>query len=393
MPTAFRRRMSAIPMRTRQRAPSIYGHRGSSRSSWPTISRSCAVAFGIRPDGNAPEDPQGEFTGKTTCTCSSALEEMADRLGKTREEVESSLQRARHDAFPCTAGSTASSSRRQGFDRLERSDAGGVRTRIARVAGRGPTVALSRCGGAIGQISRAHMWDAGRQVLKRRYRDGDAAIDGYAEDYAYLIFGLIELFQAGGDPHWLEWGDFAIAGRTNSSGIRKRRLVQHNGRGPERHPSDEGRLRWRRAVAELGLGAQPVDAGASHGRSRTVRSDRQTLKMFGAHRPGRACRPDDDGCAVDLSCQVAQMVVVGRSDAESTKALMSEIRGEIRSVQRRSCPSTLNGPPGRSRAHASVHRSMEMRDGRPTAYVCHDFTAPNRRPIRLDLPSGYPIRC
>ena len=44
-----------------------------------------------------------------------------------------------------------------------------------------------------------------RQILRRRYRDGDAAIDGYAEDYAYLIFGLLELFQAGGDPHWLEW--------------------------------------------------------------------------------------------------------------------------------------------------------------------------------------------
>ena len=25
--------------------------------------------------------------------------------------------------------------------------------------------------------------------LLRRYRDGDAAIDGYAEDYAFLIFG------------------------------------------------------------------------------------------------------------------------------------------------------------------------------------------------------------
>ena len=27
----------------------------------------------------------------------------------------------------------------------------------------------------------------------------------YAEDYAYLIFGLLELFQADGDPAWLEW--------------------------------------------------------------------------------------------------------------------------------------------------------------------------------------------
>ena len=41
--------------------------------------------------------------------------------------------------------------------------------------------------------------------LLRRYRDGDAAIDAYAEDYAYLIWGLLELFQAGGDPAWLEW--------------------------------------------------------------------------------------------------------------------------------------------------------------------------------------------
>ena len=49
------------------------------------------------------------------------------------------------------------------------------------------------------------MWDAERQVLRRRYRDGDAAIDGYAEDYAYAIFGLLELFQADGDPGWLEW--------------------------------------------------------------------------------------------------------------------------------------------------------------------------------------------
>ena len=34
---------------------------------------------------------------------------------------------------------------------------------------------------------------------------GDAGVEGYAEDYAYLIFGLLELFQADGDPGWLEW--------------------------------------------------------------------------------------------------------------------------------------------------------------------------------------------
>jgi uncharacterized protein YyaL (SSP411 family) len=47
------------------------------------------------------------------------------------------------------------------------------------------------------------MWsDAG---LLRRYRDGEAAIAAYAEDYAYLIWGLLELFQSSGNAEWLEW--------------------------------------------------------------------------------------------------------------------------------------------------------------------------------------------
>ena len=54
---------------------------------------------------------------------------------------------------------------------------------------------------------RRRMWDDQRLVLLRRFRDGDAAVDGYAEDYAALAFGLLELFQADGDPAWLQWAD------------------------------------------------------------------------------------------------------------------------------------------------------------------------------------------
>jgi uncharacterized protein YyaL (SSP411 family) len=49
------------------------------------------------------------------------------------------------------------------------------------------------------------MWNAQSGVLLRRYRDGHAEIDGYAEDYAYMIFGLLDLFQADPQPMWLEW--------------------------------------------------------------------------------------------------------------------------------------------------------------------------------------------
>jgi len=38
------------------------------------------------------------------------------------------------------------------------------------------------------------LWRADDRTLLRRYRDGDASIEGYAEDYAFLIWGLFELF-------------------------------------------------------------------------------------------------------------------------------------------------------------------------------------------------------
>ena len=44
--------------------------------------------------------------------------------------------------------------------------------------------------------------DSGR--LLRRYRQGDAAHSGYADDYAYLVWGLIELYESRFDLRYLE---------------------------------------------------------------------------------------------------------------------------------------------------------------------------------------------
>ena len=63
-------------------------------------------------------------------------------------------------------------------------------------------------------------WNHPHATLLRRYREGDRGVDGYAEDYAYLVFGLLELFQADGDPAWLEWALTLQRGRTSCSGIR-----------------------------------------------------------------------------------------------------------------------------------------------------------------------------
>ena len=41
--------------------------------------------------------------------------------------------------------------------------------------------------------------------LLRRYRDGEATFDGYLDDYAYLISGLLTLYETDFDLSWIDW--------------------------------------------------------------------------------------------------------------------------------------------------------------------------------------------
>jgi len=46
-----------------------------------------------------------------------------------------------------------------------------------------------------GNFIRKQMYDGDSGVLQRRHRDGEAAIEGYADDYAFLIKGLLDLYE------------------------------------------------------------------------------------------------------------------------------------------------------------------------------------------------------
>ncbi len=159
--------------------------------------------FGIRPAGNAPQDPQGEFTGKNLLYTAASIEEVAGALDRTPEAVVAALGRIRQTLF----------AHREGRPRPHLDDKiltawNGLMiaafARAARVLPDRPSAAgYLQAAERSARFIREHLWVQGR--LLRRYRDGDAAIDAYAEDYACLVWGLLELFQAGGDPAWLEW--------------------------------------------------------------------------------------------------------------------------------------------------------------------------------------------
>ena len=168
------------------------------------------LRFGIEPDGNAPQDPQQEFTGKNLLYVARSVDDIARETGRTAAEVIDILNRARVRMFED----------RRTRPRPHRDDKILTAWNGLMIAGFARVARVMRGGGAEGRTAaapylesarraaaflRERMWSAGSRTLLRRYRDGHAEIEAYAEDYAYLIFGLLELFQADADPVWLEW--------------------------------------------------------------------------------------------------------------------------------------------------------------------------------------------
>ncbi len=166
--------------------------------------------FGIEPNGNAPADPQQEFTGKNLLYVAQGYEDLSRTFSKSGDEIADTIGRARLTLFRART----SRPRPHLDDKVLTAWNGlmiGAFARVARVlsglGGEGKAAAepyLTKARRAAGFIH-DRMWNPRSGILLRRYRDDDAAIDGYAEDYAYLVFGLVELFQADPDSKWLEW--------------------------------------------------------------------------------------------------------------------------------------------------------------------------------------------
>jgi uncharacterized protein YyaL (SSP411 family) len=161
--------------------------------------------FGIEPGGNAPEDPQGEFTGKNLLYVAQPISDVAKRSGVTEAAVLDALGRVRSRLFE-----TRKSRPRPHLDDKILTAWNGLMIAAFARAGRvlshsGERGSYRKAAERAAGFIKETLWRANERTLLRRYRDGDAAIPGYAEDYAYLIWGILELFQTTGDPESLRW--------------------------------------------------------------------------------------------------------------------------------------------------------------------------------------------
>jgi len=342
--------------------------------------------LGIQAGGNAPQDPMGEFTGKNIPFLQQDVGEIAKLTGRTADDVMAALGAARKTLFEAREKRP----RPHLDDKVLAAWNGLMIAALARAAhvldGAPAARSLEAATGAA-TFARERLWDPERRILRRRARDGAVSIDGYAEDYAYLVWGLLELFQTTGDPAWLDWavelqarqdalfwdeecgGWFATTGEDPSVLLR---------------------------VKEEYDGAEPAASSVAVENLLTLthlRDDRdaaarveQTLGRFGTWL-GQAARavPLMMAALVRYHSPATQIVIVGTPDAEETRALERVVAARYLpfAVRLRVTPGA-----GQDRVAERLPFVGAMREiaGRPTAYVCSNFTCrePVTDPARLD---------
>jgi uncharacterized protein YyaL (SSP411 family) len=334
--------------------------------------------FGVEPDGNAPEDPHGEFRGQNLLYTAASIEEVSVATGRSAESVLESLGRARHVLFDARTRRP----RPHLDDKVLTSWNGMMIAALARAArvlpARPQSGAWLDAARGAATFIRENMWRGEDGTLLRRWRDGDASIEAYAEDYASLIWGLLELFQADGDAAWLGWarelqaqqdarfwdpadgGWFSTTGRDPSVLLR----LKEDYDGAEPSASSIS------VMNTLALAHLLDDAAA---RAKAER----TLGRYG-ERAGRAARviPMMLAALSTLHAGSSQIVALGEPDASTPL---------IEELARHYLPFALVVPvrPG---AHQELLAkampfvgAMRPAGGAATAFVCRDFAC--REPV------------
>ena len=153
--------------------------------------------YGIEAGGNAPHDPHGEFTNLNLLYEAHSVEDVARLGGRSVEVATAVLAGARTRLFEARRGRP-----RPHLDDKVLAGWNGLMIAAFARAARVTPLDEARSAAAQETATRAarflhdRLWDADRGVLLRRFRNGRADIDAYSEDYACVVWGLLELFQA-----------------------------------------------------------------------------------------------------------------------------------------------------------------------------------------------------
>ncbi len=219
--------------------------------------------------------------------------------------------------------------------------------------------------------------------LLHRYRQGEAAIPGFADDYAFIAWGLLELYESTLDAAWLQeavelvafftthfWdpeeGGYFQTGSPSDEGV------------PRRTSLSDGVIPSANSVAAMVLLKLALFTGDLDYR---VKAE-AILRLYPVDAPDNALLWSAALCAADFALgPTSEIVIVGDRSASDTRAL-------VRALDNRWLPLAVVILKSTDAPHAAIESlapftaPLTPLGGKAAAYVCRDFTC--------SLPTGNP---
>jgi uncharacterized protein YyaL (SSP411 family) len=338
--------------------------------------------YGVEPDGNAPagSDPLGEFRGKNTLIQRLDISAAAGLFRKTEAEVAASLEASRKKLF----AARAMRPRPHLDDKIIVAWNGLMISAFARASQVLDDPRYLAAAQRSATFIKANLWRDG--ALIRSFRQQPSGIAAFADDYAALIGGLLELYRADFDVQWLQWAlelQAAMDGRfldrehggyfqtaPGAKDIIFRSKEDYDGAEPA--PGSLAALNLLR-LAEL------TDSKELRERAmKTIASAGEQLAQLPSAMTQMLC-------AVDASlAKPRQVVIAGKPGAADTRALLREVNAVF-------APNQLvllaDGGPGQEWLGGKLEflRTANPVEGKAAAYVCENFTcqAPVTDPAKL----------
>ncbi len=164
--------------------------------------------FGVAVDGNVPAqvDPHGEFKGRNVLAQRRPLVETAEALGLSPEAASDRVLRG----LERLRAARAARPRPSRDDKVLTANNALMISALARahqVLGATATEDFLSRGRRAAAFLERELYDAERGVLYRVWRGTRGAIEAFAEDYAFLIQGLLDLYEASFEVRWLRWAE------------------------------------------------------------------------------------------------------------------------------------------------------------------------------------------
>ncbi len=224
------------------------------------------------------------------------------------------------------------------------------------------------------EFLKANLFDEATGKLGRSWRGEGAGIDGFAEDYAFVIGGLVDLYESGFDVERLAWakalqakqdelfwdaeggGYFSSVADDADVLLRMKELSD----AAEPSPNTVSALNLSRLGHLLGDPAMTERAG-------------ETLGALGEPMSRAPLAMPMGLVALEVELSAArQIVIVGDREAEATQEMLRAVWSEYR-------PGTvlalIDGEVDRTffASEAEFYESVAAIGGKPTGYVCENF--------------------